>query len=211
MNLLSTLSAILSNPAAVLRAGKITFDAEGNDIPTSHYFSRVIHWPGNSLSGVTLGRGYDMGSRSESEIYNHMISSGIPHTQASKISAAHGLKGTDAQDFVIEKREEIGIITREQQISLFNLIYPTYVARAISNYNHWTAEEPTKTPWNNLNKVIQEILVDFVYQGFTKGPNPMKAGMTNNTDTLINYIEKTPAISQYEGGRNRENYIRENR
>jgi len=211
INFLGMLSAILSKPATILREGKITFDAEGNDISTSPYFSRTIHWPGNSLSGVTLGRGYDMGSRSESEIYNHMISAGIPHTQASKISTAHGLKGTDARDFVVAKREEIGVITREQQISLFKIIYPYYVTRTISNYNHWTSDEPTKTPWINLDQVIKDILVDFVYQGFTKGPNPMKAGMTNNADTLINYIENTPAISQYEGGRHRASYIRNNR
>ena len=45
--------------------GRITFDAEGNNIPTSPFFSRVIHWPGNNLSVVTIGRGYDMGSRTE--------------------------------------------------------------------------------------------------------------------------------------------------
>lgn len=72
------LSNMLSKPAAALKEGKITFDAEGNDIPGSIYFSRSIHWPGNDLSGVTLGRGYDMGSRSEPEIYNHMISAGVP-------------------------------------------------------------------------------------------------------------------------------------
>jgi hypothetical protein len=58
-------------------AGKITFSAEGNDNPTSMHYSRVIHWPGNDLSGVTLGRGYDMGSRTESEIFNHMIEAGV--------------------------------------------------------------------------------------------------------------------------------------
>ncbi|MFP2488055.1 lysozyme family protein [Enterobacter ludwigii] len=41
--------------------GQVTFDAEGNDITGNRYFSRRIHWPGNDLSGVTLGRGYDMG------------------------------------------------------------------------------------------------------------------------------------------------------
>ena len=48
-----------SNPIpAKLRvaAGQVTFDAEGNDTPGSLYFSRVVHWPGNSKSGVTIGR-----------------------------------------------------------------------------------------------------------------------------------------------------------
>lgn len=205
------LSNMLSKSMAILKEGKITFEAEGNDTPGSPYFSRVIHWPGNDLSGVTLGRGYDMGSRSESEIYNHMVSAGINHVQAAKISAAKELKGTNARDFVTVNKEDIGSITREQQIALFNLIYPNYVSRAISNYDHWTAGEPTRIIWNNLDQVIREVLVDFVYQGFTQGPNPMKAGMTNNTDTLIHYIENTSAISQYEAGRRRADYIRNNR
>lgn len=56
--------------ASTIKAGQITFAAEGNNITSSPFFSRVVHWPGNSSSGVTLGRGYDMGSRSESEIYS---------------------------------------------------------------------------------------------------------------------------------------------
>ena len=48
--------------------GQVTFDAEGNDDPKSIYYSRVVHWPGNDLSGVTLGRGYDMGDRSCAEV-----------------------------------------------------------------------------------------------------------------------------------------------
>lgn len=205
------LSNVRQKDPATLSEGHLTYDAEGNDIPSSPYFSRVIHWPGNDLSGVTLGRGYDMGFRSEPEIYNHMISAGVDSAQARKISAANGLKGTSAGDFVTTKKADIGTITIGQQIILFNLIYPDYVSRAKSNYDNWTAEEPTRIDWNNLDQVIRDVLVDFVYQGFTKGPNPMKAGMTNNADTLINYIENTVGISEYEAGRHRATYIRNNR
>lgn len=191
-----------------IKEGRITFDAEGNDISSSPYFSRTIHWPGNELSGATLGRGYDMGSRSESEIYNHMIAAGINMTQASKISQAHHLKGHHAQQFVIANKKKIGEISFEQQISLFNLIYPFYVRRAITNYDNWTSDETGRTEWTSLHQEIKDILVDFVYQGFTKGPNPMKAGMNNDVHELIRYIENTPAISQYENGRHRADYLR---
>lgn len=194
----------------LIKQGRVTFDAEGNDIPTSPFFSRVIHWPGNTLSGVTIGRGYDMGFRTEQEIYNHMTGAGIEHEQASKIAQAYEKQGTNAQHFVINNKESIGEITNEQQINLFNLIYPVYVERAIENYNHWTANEPDRVEWPDLNQTIRDILVDFVYQGFTKGANPMKAGMRNNKEELINYIENTQAISQYEPGRNRANYLRNN-
>ena len=205
------LGAHVLKQKATINKGLITFDAEGNDTPSSPYFSRNIHWPGNELSGVTLGRGYDMGSRSESEIYNHMLAAGVDAMQASKISKANGLKGNKAQQFLVVNKETIGTISRDQQIELFNLIYPAYVSRAIVNYNSWTAEESGRTEWSELQQVIKDVLVDFVYQGFTKGPDPMKAGMHNNVNELISYIENTPAISQYESGRHRADYLRNNK
>lgn len=84
------------------------------------------------------------------------------------------------------------------------------MSRAIVNYNSWTSGESGRTEWPELQQTIKDVLVDFVYQGFTKGPNPMKAGMNNDVNELISYIENTPAISQYEGGRRRANYLRNN-
>jgi hypothetical protein len=191
-------------------AGKITFCAEGNDNPTSMHYSRVIHWPGNDLSGVTLGRGYDMGSRTESEIFNHMIEAGVEDEKARRIAFAHGLKGFAARDFVANNKAVIGEITKRQQISLFNIIYPAYVDRTISIYNKWTQAEVDRVLWEDLGPVVKDVLVDFVYQGFTAGPNPMISGMRNSKTDMIFYIENTPAISQYEPGRQRANYLRVN-
>ncbi|WP_248767640.1 pesticin C-terminus-like muramidase [Pseudomonas sp. MWU12-2345] len=190
------------------KPGQITFNAEGNDIPGSPYYSRHIHWPGNDLSGVTIGRGYDMGTRSQSEIHNHMLAAGIPHVQASRLAEAAGLKGSQAAQFVNNYRTSIGDITHQQEQALFDLIYPFYIDRAIANYNKWTENLAGRQPWESLHPIIRDILVDFVYQGFTAGPNPMKAGMKNNFSELISYIENTPAISQYEPGRQRANYLR---
>jgi hypothetical protein len=152
-----------------------------------------------------------MGFRSESEIYTHMSTAGVSHEKSTQISQAHGLRGQAAQQFVTTNKNVIGEITNEQQVNLFNAIYPEYIEKAINNYNHWTNTEQSRSEWSTLHLAIKEILVDFVYQGFTKGPNPMKAGMTNNIDTLINYIESTPTITQYENGRRRANYLRSNR
>lgn len=52
------------------------------------------------------------------------------------------------------------------------------------------------------------MLVDFVYQGFTKGPKPMKAGMNNSFNELIKYIDGAAAIKRYEPGRNRVKYLK---
>lgn len=187
--------------------GKLTYNAEGNDISSSIYYSRVIHWPGNDLSGVTLGRGYDMGDRTETAVYNDMVASGISDEQATKISEGAGLKGIAARNFVSSNKSDVGEITLQQQESLFAIIYPGYVERAILNYNKWTNGFSGAKPWEELDCTVQEVLVDFVYQGFTKGPNPMLAGSKNNKQELIDYIKNTTSISQYEPGRHRADYL----
>ncbi|WP_145539615.1 hypothetical protein [Yersinia kristensenii] len=111
---------------------------------------------------------------------------------------------------VSDKKSGIGEITEEQQINLFNIIYPGYVTRAIANYNSWTSEVATAKSCEHLDVPIQEVLVDFVYQGFTKGPNPMLAGANNDKQELIDYIRNTPGISRYEPGRHRADYLERN-
>ncbi len=196
----------LMPPEVVITQGQVTYDAEGNDIPTSRGFSRVIHWPGNDLSGVTLGRGYDMGSRSEGEVFEHMIGAGISEAQASKISKAYGLKGEDAKRFVIQNKIDVGEITIEQQIMLFEFIYPAYVARAVKIYDKYTASKPGRYEWNALSQPVRDILVDFVYQGFAT-KNPMTSGVNNDIDEMIRYIRGSEALMKYEGGRRRVEYL----
>lgn len=191
-----------------VKKGQVTFDAEGNDIETSKYFSRVIHWPGNALSGVTIGRGYDMGNRTKIAVQHDMTKAGIPLDTAKALAEGAGLKGAAAKKFVDENRKSIGKITHAQQVKLFDNIYSIYEERAKLNYNKWTATEKSGVEWHNLDQAIRDILVDFVYQGFTRGPGPMKAGMNNDVDELINYTNGTAAIKQYEPGRNRARYLR---
>jgi hypothetical protein len=192
--------------------GQVTFDAEGNDNPKSPYFSRVIIWPGNAESGVTLGRGYDMGNRTEAAITADLIKAGLTPDKAKAFAKGAGKKGQDAYKFVKDNRATLGEITHEQQKALFNLIYPKYVKRAHEIYDLKTVDKigkdlPGKVAWDKLDPPIRDILVDFVYQGFS-GSKPMQHGMTNDYDTLIDYIEGTAAIAQYEGGRHRADYLR---
>lgn len=200
----------IKKASCVINAGQITYDAEGNDDSHSHYFSRVIHWPGNAESGVTIGRGYDLGNRSEEEIVNYLCESGVPSEQAEKIAKGAGKKGQDAKKFVENNKDDIKEITLDNQINLFNLIYPMYVERTVSNYNHYTSVYPDKVEWDSLDKTVKEILVDFVYQGFTRGPKPMVAGMKNNKKELIEYIKNSPTMMGYEEGRHRINYLENN-
>tara|TARA_B100000700_G_C15019533_1_gene844951 strand:- start:649 stop:1278 length:630 start_codon:yes stop_codon:yes gene_type:complete len=197
----------MANPNLTVKRGQLTFDAEGNDIETSPYFSRVIHWPGNSNSGVTIGRGYDIGNRTTASVENELIRAGIPARQAKMLASGAGLKGLKAKEFVNKERNNIKKITHSQQLQLFNNIYPTYEKRAEANYVRWTMSEPKATKWESLNPTIKDVLVDFVYQGFTKGPRPMKAGMNNDFDELIDYIRHSTTLRLYEPGRNRVKYL----
>lgn len=192
--------------------GQVTFNAEGNDIESSLYFSRVIHWPGNEGSGVTIGRGYDMGSREKASIYKDMIAAGVITSDATLLSNGASLKGTRAKKFVENQKNTIGKITHLQQVKLFKNIYPAYITRAKNNYNKWTNRFGNeRTQWDNLDQPIRDILVDFVYQGFTRGANPMAAGMNNDYDELISYISQNPTMQLYEAGRHRVQYLQDRR
>jgi hypothetical protein len=74
------------------------------------------------------------------------------------------LKGSAAQSFVERSRIGIEVVTLDEQITLFNIICPGYMSRAIGNYNHWTSGCEGKFEWGYLSQYIRDILVYFVYQ-----------------------------------------------
>jgi len=138
------MSSITTPPNLKVKKGQVTFDAEGDDKENSRYFSRVIHWPGNALSGVTIGRGYDMGNRTKVAVKQDMTKAGIPEAKAKFLAEGAGLKGAKAKDFVKNKKDSIGKITHAYQIKLFDNIYPDYEIRGKANYNKWTASEKNR-------------------------------------------------------------------
>jgi hypothetical protein len=79
--------------------GQFTFDAEGNDVPTSKYFSRVPHVP-TATSGIILGRGYDLKERKKKDVEEHLKHVGIDEKTAKKIAKGVKLKGRNATDFL---------------------------------------------------------------------------------------------------------------
>ncbi|WP_413732863.1 hypothetical protein [Sodalis sp. RH20] len=187
-------------------AGQVTFDAEGNDDPSSLYFSRQLHWP-QGVSGVTLGRGYDMGGRNKKTIFAELIRAGIPADRAEIISRANLLQGVSAQQFVLKHKKECGVISREAQARLFEIVYPAYVLRAKAIYEYKTARFPARTAWEALKPAIRDIAVDFVYQGLGF-ERTMKACMGNDIKALIHFIETNDQLKVYEKGRQRANYLR---
>ncbi|MGL5758981.1 hypothetical protein [Plesiomonas sp.] len=144
-----------------------------------------------------------------------------PTDVAILVSKGSGLKGSTAGNYVTAHRDQIKI-TRKAQNKLFEIIYPIYINRAKSNYEYWTTATniqsanisgisvSDKTPWSELDNIVKDVIVDLVYQGFTKGPKPMMYGMLNDREKYANYISNTKSLSQYKPGRHRANYLRGN-
>ena len=111
------------------KKGRLTFRAEGNDLKSSRDYSKKIHWPGNSSSckknnsGVTIGRGFDLGDRSKISALISLQKAGIEKEKAEKISDGARLKGCLAYNFVLKNRDSISEITDHQQLSLFVSTY----------------------------------------------------------------------------------------
>ncbi len=151
----------------VVNEGQITFDAEGNDNPNSRFFTRTIHYPefgGNS--GVTMGRGYDMGSRSQEEIRNHLEASGFQQSKISILVQAAGLKGNAAADFVNRNKNNVGVITHDQQKRLFQIVYNELKNDVIRITTKSDVENKYgETDLENLHPAIMELVVDLRYRG----------------------------------------------
>lgn len=191
-------------------SGKLTFNAEGNNVRASQFYSRVIHYPPVGVSGVTIGRGYDMGSRSQQEIFSDMVRAGVDETKARTISQAARLRGSQAAEFVRQNREVIGELSEQQQANLFNQHYPDYVRRAQARYNARIANIPNATPWEDLHPAIKDVVVDVIYQGFI-GNGTISNASGNNIDTMIQFIRNDPELRQFEAARGRAQYLETNR
>ncbi|AHG20703.1 hypothetical protein Z042_14600 [Chania multitudinisentens RB-25] len=190
--------------------GHLTFNAEGDNVRSSPNYSRVIHYPQHGISGVTIGRGYDMGSRSQGQIYFELTRAGVPHVQAQAISQGAGLRGRQAAQFVQQQRVAIGEITEQQQASLFNQIYPAYESRAQSVYNTKTANIQNRPDWSELHPAIRDVLVDIIYQGY-RAQTTMPVAAGNDIDSMIQFIRNQAELSVDEANRDRAGYLDSNR
>jgi hypothetical protein len=150
--------------------GQLTFDVEGNDVedpddPLYQYFSRVVHWPGGA-SGVTIGRGYDLGQRPN--IQADLSRAGIEEPMRSWLSGAKGLSGRAALDYLNAASSDIRThtITRKQQYDLFIPLYEHMKAQVIRISNgQFNKNEYGQLHWTALHRRIQDIVVDLIYRG----------------------------------------------
>ncbi len=183
--------------------GQFIFNAEGTDNPHSPYFSRVLCWPGED-SGVTIGRGYDMKKRSKSEIFANLRQANIDADIAHIMSGGSHLIGSSALHFVHKNKEICGVITRTQQINLFNIIYPFYYNDTKRIYNKYKSKDGCA--WDSLNPRISTIMIDMRFQGgFVYWQVPIFE--QNNVNAIIDLIRTTILLS-YEKNRHRINFLK---
>lgn len=150
--------------------GQLTFDAEGNDIedeshPSYRYFSRVAHWPGG-VSGITIGRGYDLGQRPNPR--KDLYAVGIEEPLLTWLIGAKGLHGTAAKNYIdnapmaIRKQR----ISRRQQYELFLPVYD-YMKKDVVRISNTAAAKDAYgvLVWGAVNGKIQDVVIDLIYRG----------------------------------------------
>lgn len=146
--------------------GQLTFDVEGNDDPSDpSTYSRKAHWPGGA-SGVTIGRGYDLGQHETGQILKDLQSAGISSDNATKFSQAAQKTGNEAKNFLAQHKNELPEITREQQKRLFEKVYGDKedLVKEISN-SQSVVDKYGTVNWETLNPAILDMAVDLIYRG----------------------------------------------
>lgn len=195
--------------------GQITFDAEGVDyitavVPFRQYrypnFSRILHWPPTNSSGVTLGRGYDMGNRSTGEIFSTLRQATIEEYKAVICSKASSLKGRHAEQFVRVYGPLVGEITHIQQIRLFEIVYRVKREEARNLYGRVAKNIFSSPAWEQLEPKIRDVIIDIFYQGAHNVRALFQAAISGKP-ALISHIKNSPTYMTYEPHRNRIRYL----
>jgi hypothetical protein len=140
--------------------GGVTFDSEGTE--GGRYHSRKLHVPGPT-SGLTLGRGYDMGGQTAAQITTDLVGAGVDLAMAKTLSAAATLRGENAKKFIKDNGVEAFELTELSQKKLFEV---TYAAEArIAQGVCERAKTYGACDWDKLHPAIQELIVDLKYRG----------------------------------------------
>jgi hypothetical protein len=167
--------------------GQLTFDVEGNDLddpsnPLHRYFSRKVHWPGG-VSGITIGRGYDLGQRPNPE--TDLVSVGIKEPLLGWLLGSKGLSGSEASNYLNNASQEIRktFITRKQQYELFVPVYEFMKSEVIRISDKDDAVALYgRLNWDSLDSKIQDMAVDLIYRGDYTGASRsfIQRHMTSN-------------------------------
>ncbi|HAU5432092.1 peptidoglycan-binding protein [Cronobacter malonaticus] len=200
---------ITSGPLHV-REAQFTFDNEGTDYITATnpfrphpypWFSRILHWPHSAASGVTLGRGYDMGNRSAGEIFATLRQAGIEEYKAILASKSAFLKGREAASFVKVYGPLFGEITHQQQLRLFEIAIQFYISRAKRVFNKNKAKMAYAISWENMRPALRDIFIDSLYQGCKSADEFARLILLDDLESVRTYL-KTDGAQLKSYGRN---------
>jgi hypothetical protein len=170
--------------------GQRTFDAEGLET-RGRYFSRRISFPGGDNSGVTIGRGYDMGHRSRSQVVRELTLAGMTESDASIFSRGAGIRGASAKIFVDRNVDFTPEMSLEVQKSLFEDVTTPEIVNDIKRIfdKPDTVKAYGRPAWDSLSTTAQELVFDLRYRG-------------DYTPTTRKRIQTLLVNQDYEGLRN---------
>lgn len=147
----------------IVAKGQFTFDAEGTE--GGPYHSRKPHVP-TDTSGLTIGRGYDLGEREKSDVLRDLKSVGLSNAQAQVYADAVKKKGASAREYINTNKDKLVEISLQQQKALFELTYAFLESDVIRICNKEdTVEAYGRVDWSNVNEHIRIITVDLRFRG----------------------------------------------
>ena len=154
------------NPSSGITAQ--TWGSEGFSSDPSRTLK--AHVPTES-SGVTLGRGYDMKSRSAKQIEADLKAAGIDDSLAKKYGGAAGKVGKGARDWKASN-EPFAAISADQEKALFRAEYQRQTDATVAfltdpdrGYVRDGDDWKLEINFNNLKPEILAFLVDLKYRG----------------------------------------------
>jgi hypothetical protein len=143
--------------------GKVTFQSEGAEGGPFH--SRKLHVP-SEVSGLTIGRGYDMKMKNQAKIKSDLIKAGVAAKDAAVLAKASGLFGHAAKKFIKDNNIEKFEISKEAQVKLFEITYAEEEAEAKRLCTKSDVElKYGKCNWNTLDSAMKQIIVDLKFRG----------------------------------------------
>ncbi|MFN8344219.1 MAG: pesticin C-terminus-like muramidase [Spirosomataceae bacterium] len=159
--------------------------------------SLIPHFPGG-LSGVTIGPGYDMGSRTPAEIYHDLTQAGIAPPTAELFMGAAYKTGDEALAWVNAHRHELFITEEQQQVLFDQVLVDEYERRLRSQLVQFADDNGSIThdmiAWENLSEKQKQILFDFAYNpGLSKFPTLTEAVLREDWETVAMSFERFSA------------------
>ncbi|EOI5729514.1 hypothetical protein ACMS09_002987 [Cronobacter malonaticus] len=161
--------------------GQLTFDSEGNDIEDSIYFSRHPHVPNNrgiviGRSGVTFGRGLDLGQQTTTYIKSllqEMEKDSRPLSEALKtwLLGSIGKQGSEALIYCNDINKTVPLneqfLTRKQQHFLFKAVYKHQyeVTKRVLSKGVDIDNVRMTADLDSFDQKTQDVLVDLTFRG----------------------------------------------